>query len=140
MRDSVINSKAILSHFRSYGLGESSFDEAVSNISEIIRENIAVYSVMENAQNAAQIANLLTAELYPKDPLSMFVLKGVGSGRLPEFSNEPPSENALLQGCAVLAVNLAQSYHFESPNAEAARLLEAIERSGLLPELKSVRE
>lgn len=130
---------AIVDVFAVFEANEATFEEAISFLSGIIAENLKEFGVMSNSQNAAQIANLLTADLYPEDPLGELIHVAIVNGRLPNFSNNCESTGALMQGCAVLATNLSECYDTWAPKAAASRLFKMIEGSGLLPQ-ESVTE
>ena len=88
---------------------------ALNLLSDVIVERLRKFKVNENTQNAGQIANIMIARLFPENPLSAFVLKGLDSGDLPNFSNDEPEENAIQRGCAVFALNVRDSYSNTAP-------------------------
>lgn len=106
---------------------------ALEVIAAVITENLEQRQVVKNIQNAAQIASLLAARHFPKDPLNRFTLQGVAAGKLPEFSDEAPHEHAIYRGCACFASQITHSWSDEAPRSGGKMVGDLIEKLGYLP-------
>lgn len=107
--------------------------DALSTIASVISENLDYLEAVINSQNAGQIANMLVADLYPNDPLSKFILRGLESGSLPELTEEAPDPHAIYRGCAIFAASIRDSYSSDAPKTGGKTIYNLIVKLGCLP-------
>jgi hypothetical protein len=120
--------------------GELSPSDAIDIIALSLRDNLERFNVPINIQNAGQVANILSAQLLPKSPLSRFVLTRLKSDKLPEFSFAEAESHALERGVAVIAINIQHGIDIEAPHAAAAILLSKLRELGHLPSSSDIKE
>ena len=132
--DEIKGESLVIEILENIDVGHLEVEEALELMCGIFRENLAYFSVLENMQNAYQIASLLAIKLFPDHPLNIIKYHSFKNRGYIEFTDDPDFGYAILRSCAVLLINFNYANSSERLRKSAQRLHDYIESIGALPE------
>lgn len=136
----VFGSKEALQVLFDLERGDTAPEVGLEVLASIFFRNLNELSVAVNTQNALQIAKVISAELFPDDPLNKIVVRWIEEGRVPSFSKDLPEKYSVYRACSVFASSVATSWSPDAPKEGGKILDQYIEQQGYLPDPNEVVE